>query len=280
MQNLSLAQLFSRLGDLVEVSGTDAFPEKIKVFFESFGDISEFSILTFQKNAVPIPVFTTVSGADKNLEHYCNGLYLLDPFYDSYVKNNFASFAVWRDIAPNVFEESIQAYINYMSNWEELEEVGYVFPVSADTSLHFSFALPSCDKGGNNLFTTFLKDLYPFLRPLIAKHWQDIETSIKDKEPEMRRLHTQVHSILNNFGSSVLTGREQEIVRSMLHGHSAKSTAEVLGISAGTVNVHRSKIYEKLDISSNSELFSLFIDAMTSVEVSGSQDVLKNYLSH
>ncbi len=66
----------------------------------------------------------------------------------------------------------------------------------------------------------------------------------------------------------------------MLQGHSAKSTAELLEISPGTVNVHKSKIYEKLDISSNSELFSLFIDAMTSVDVSGEQDVLKNYLSH
>ena len=87
VQNISRTQLFSRLGDLVEVCGTAFFPEKIKCFFESFCEVSEFSILTFQKDVVPIPVFTSVSGVDKNLAHYCNGLYLLDPFYDTYVKS-------------------------------------------------------------------------------------------------------------------------------------------------------------------------------------------------
>ena len=88
VRNVSQAQLFSLLGDLVKVCGTDSFPVRIKCFFESFCEVSEFAILTFQKNVVPIPIFTAVSGVDKSLALYCNGLYLLDPYYDHYVKNN------------------------------------------------------------------------------------------------------------------------------------------------------------------------------------------------
>ena len=41
------------------------------------------------------------------------------------------------------------------------------------------------------------------------------------------------------------------------------SIATLLNISVGTVKVHRKNIYAKLEISSQSELFSLFLPLLT-----------------
>ncbi|MCY1450129.1 Bacterial regulatory protein, luxR family [compost metagenome] len=66
-----------------------------------------------------------------------------------------------------------------------------------------------------------------------------------------------------NFGADLLTEREREIAHLLLRGHSVKSSARVLDISPETVRMHRKHLYTKLEISSQAELFSLFIDWLT-----------------
>lgn len=52
-----------------------------------------------------------------------------------------------------------------------------------------------------------------------------------------------------------LTAREREIVAMVLSGHPPLGIASRLGISPGTVKNHRRNIYQKLDITSERELF-------------------------
>ncbi|MNN87274.1 Transcriptional regulatory protein UhpA [compost metagenome] len=66
-----------------------------------------------------------------------------------------------------------------------------------------------------------------------------------------------------NFGGDRLTEREREIAHLLLRGHSVKSSAKVLEISPETVRMHRKNLYTKLEISSQAELFALFIDWLT-----------------
>jgi DNA-binding CsgD family transcriptional regulator len=49
-------------------------------------------------------------------------------------------------------------------------------------------------------------------------------------------------------------------VQLILRGHSNHSISLRLGITEGTAKIHRKAIYDRLDISSQSELFSMFID--------------------
>nr|WP_237684321.1 helix-turn-helix transcriptional regulator [Pseudaminobacter soli] len=56
-----------------------------------------------------------------------------------------------------------------------------------------------------------------------------------------------------------LTPRELEVVGLVLEGHSSESISSLLGISAGTVRIHRKNIYAKMRISSQRELFAIFI---------------------
>ena len=72
-------------------------------------------------------------------------------------------------------------------------------------------------------------------------------------------LRERMHRSLAAFGASVLTRRERQVVELVLLGHNTRLIAEKLGISIETVKLHRKHAYAKLDISSQAELFFLFM---------------------
>jgi DNA-binding NarL/FixJ family response regulator len=83
---------------------------------------------------------------------------------------------------------------------------------------------------------------------------------------------------LNAFGSSLLTERETQVINLVLHGHSTKTLAEKLSISMETVKLHRKHAYAKLEVSSQAELFYLFLDSVMSAGDYDSADPLVSYL--
>ena len=91
-------------------------------------------------------------------------------------------------------------------------------------------------------------------------------------------MRERLHSALGAFGSSVLTRREQQVVELVLLGHSTRLVAEKLGISAETVKLHRKHAYAKLEVSSQAELFYLFLDSVMSAGNYGGGDPLVAYM--
>ena len=63
-----------------------------------------------------------------------------------------------------------------------------------------------------------------------------------------------------------LTPREREIVELIARGFPNAAIAKELGISAGTVRNHRYRLYFKLDITTERELFSLFLQDLFASE--------------
>lgn len=55
-----------------------------------------------------------------------------------------------------------------------------------------------------------------------------------------------------------LTSREQEVVDQLLRGNTNKQIAEILGISQRTVEIHRARIREKMQVRHLSDLIGLF----------------------
>jgi len=51
-----------------------------------------------------------------------------------------------------------------------------------------------------------------------------------------------------------LTEREAEVMRLVIEGHPNKRIADELGISVRTVEVHRARVFEKMDVKSAVEL--------------------------
>ena len=101
-----------------------------------------------------------------------------------------------------------------------------------------------------------LEIVYPLMKSILVKWRQNLELTASPN------LEWQLDNALINFGNSVLTPRESKILHLILHGYSIKTIAEKLENSVETIKHHRKNIYIKLDVSSQSELFYLFIASL------------------
>ncbi|MEL0260154.1 MAG: LuxR C-terminal-related transcriptional regulator, partial [Halieaceae bacterium] len=117
-----------------------------------------------------------------------------------------------------------------------------------------------------------LEAVFPAVEALVRRHWNPLTPAVESAD-----LRTRLQEALGAFGSSILTRREQQVIELVLLGHSTRLVAEKLGISAETVKLHRKHAYAKLDISSQAELFYLFVDALASHTGHGSEDPLLGY---
>jgi DNA-binding CsgD family transcriptional regulator len=101
-----------------------------------------------------------------------------------------------------------------------------------------------------------LQDYVAIVRAAVVRHWgvavDALPSGIDDRGDIL-------DSRLQSFGAGILSPREQIIVSLVLRGHSSGSVGLRLGIAEGTVKNHRKHIHAKLGISSQAELFALFI---------------------
>ena len=85
----------------------------------------------------------------------------------------------------------------------------------------------------------------------------------QDGERVTKELITSIVRLQLRPGQN-LTPRERQEVEFTLKGHSADAVGRILEISQGTVRIHRRNVYSKLQIRSQGELLSKFIDALVS----------------
>lgn len=182
---------------------------------------------------------------------YLNGLYLLDPFYQA-CREGYAS-GVYRleEVAPDHFRQS-EYFLNYFHDNVLEDELQLILQLPGVGTLSLSLGMQrrfSAEESG--LMTT----LSAWVLPLMQQHWQQ-------STQQAPAMDSQIRDALSQFGSGVLSDRELEIARLILRGFSSKAMGERLGISPDTVKVHRRHVYAKLDIASQPELFSLFLQSL------------------
>lgn len=78
---------------------------------------------------------------------------------------------------------------------------------------------------------------------------------------ELNQVSAPQPPVQNDEWGAQLTARELDVGRLMLSGCSSKEIARKLEISVETVKVHKKQMYSKLGIKSQSELFSIFLQA-------------------
>jgi DNA-binding CsgD family transcriptional regulator len=203
------------------------------------------------------------------IELYLKGLYLLDPHYSLLAKGTETGLYHFSDIASDCFHES-----KYYSDFIE--------PTGISDEFDFIVNINNCyiDFYSNHLGNQFtkqdietLKSISPMMTYLIEEHWKIYNNEQSKSNNRTGMSHYQ--SIFDSFGKSVLTNREQDVVQCILHGHSSKSLATELDISLSTVKIHRKHIYQKLDITTQSELFSLCLQLLSIGELNESEDPLQ-----
>lgn len=192
---------------------------------------------------------------------YQAGPYLLDPFYLAALRPVAPGLYRLRDMAPDRFYQG-EYYHNYYAQTGLAEEIAYFVDLPGQTTLVLS--LMRAEKPFSQKEFLALEALFPFVAPVARRHWADLVERFGKgtKAAGPQRKKRMVSHDFASFGAGILTQRERQVAEFTLKGHSAESAGQIMGISPGTVRIHRRNIYSKLRINSQGELFSRFLDTL------------------
>jgi DNA-binding CsgD family transcriptional regulator len=92
-------------------------------------------------------------------------------------------------------------------------------------------------------------------------------------------INHHIDTAFKTFGQSLLSPREKDVLELMLRGYGTEMSATRLNIAVETVRRHRKSIYRKLDVNSQTDLFSLFINSMSCLGQAAGDDPLTVYMA-
>lgn len=253
-------QQTQRLTDTIAALGSAEFGTRLLCLLREVVNFDSAVILAYPSDAKLCVLHDELSARDRVLfeSAYRNGLYLLSPLYTQAHAGTRGYFHI-SDIAPDGFTDS-EFYQLYYSTNGAIDQVAYLCESGTGTPIAISIerteGLPPFDEGER----TRLADLSSLVAELMKQQrWADADV---DNDALPRDMNAHLQKVLDKFGSSTLTPRERQVVRLILKGYPSKSVARELSISTQTEQVHRKNIYQKLGISSHSELFTLFFEAI------------------
>ncbi|MEW6997753.1 helix-turn-helix transcriptional regulator [Colwelliaceae bacterium BS250] len=267
------------LASLIENIGTQNFYPFLSEVLESISPFEDMVVIAYPENQKPFLVFHDLPDQHKQntLNLYFSGGYFLDPFYDLLSKDVKEKIYHLSDVAPDEFVES--AYFKkYYSGTELKDEIGFLIKYDQKCPVILSLGVRNknsvvTEQDISRLITTF-----KIVKALCHQHWQRVSLPFPNTEGQYEsEMGLQLSRAFKNFATDFLSHRECEIVRLILKGYSSKSIAELLEISPDTVKVHRKHIHLKLDVSSQAELFSLFLSSLSLTEIGSDTDPLTLY---
>ena len=222
-------------------------------------------VFAYRGNDRPVDLFDSFDPARRDVfvAAYQEGPYLLDPFYRACAEGIAPGLHRLRDLAPDQFQES-EYFRSYYVRTGLTEEIGFFAPLKTEMMVVISLMRDGRSPGFSDEEMAKLRVVEPIVCAIASQHWRSPGAHrARPGRSAPQRIDGLLDTVLAAFGCGNLTAREREIVRLLLLGHSIESTANRLSISTGTVKVHRRNIYSKLSIASHSELFSLFIVALS-----------------
>lgn len=193
------------------------------------------------------------------VDDYLKGPYLLDPFFTACGRKADPGLSRLRDIAPDRFYQS-EYYRSYYTQTGLSEEICYTLYLPKGVAIVISLMRSGESSRFSARECRILGSVTPVVVSLAKRHWQDIpgkfdlETSVNTRQNDREKIETTVNARIGRR----ITPREAQVAGQVLEGHSSEAIAKSLGITAGTVRIHRRNIYAKLQISSQQELFSIF----------------------
>lgn len=246
---------------LVGASECDAIAEHLVSFVCSTVSNNGTSLLVFHSDAPPEVLHHSLapSRARHYLDRYLAGPYLLDPLYQMALRSDKPTLCRFRDTQPDRFHSS-EYYRQYVERTHLVDEMDFLLGVSATSTL--VVVCGRTEKRFTRQELSRLRLVEPIVRSAMQRAWDSRDRGGVHDDRD-RGIHQRLTECFENFGEDALTQREKEITQLLLRGHSSKSIARELGIAPGTVMVHKRNLFAKLGITSQYELFSSFIDALS-----------------
>ena len=222
-------------------------------------------ILLYRKNSTPRILFNEWSNHRglSDIQAYLDGPYRQDPFFQLVSDNEVDGLYRLSQLVPEGFPRS-SYYCDYYRHTGLMDEFNYIVSLDDQTKVAICLYRTHANPMFSNDEAELLKTISPVIQAAVIRHWRDLRPELIDSDGSV--LQKALGRAVSNFGRSLLTDRECEVAQLVLRGYSLKGAADKLNISPATVKLHRRNLYAKLDVNSQAELFSLFIDAVSSAK--------------
>ncbi|WP_082910098.1 helix-turn-helix domain-containing protein [Sinorhizobium glycinis] len=260
---IDIERLFQALAPLMNGASLDdeAVGQAFRRLMSSLMIFDYVVVFAYRGKERPIDLYSTFDAKDHVLfvSLYQAGPYLLDPFYHAACAPKQGAWRM-RELAPDRFFSS-EYYRTYYVQTGLAEEVGFFVPVSEQVTVVLSLMRREATGTFSAAEFALLKKAEPLVAGLVRHHWADLDRRFdtalaKTGRSRRKALHPPADGVWRHLN---LTDREAAIIELVLQGHSSESIGLKLGISTGTVKVHRRNVYRKLGISSQTQLLSLYI---------------------
>lgn len=250
-----------RVAELLAASDSQSIAERLVSLVSATVSNNGTSLLAFHNNAPPESIHHSMPPrrARHYLDRYLAGPYLLDPLYELAFRRDKPAMCRFRDTQPDRFHSS-EYYRQYVERTHLVDEMDFM--LGANQSSTLVLVCGRTEKRFTRIELNRLKLMQPIILTAMQKVWDSREQQ-KAPDDSDYSMHRRLTTCFENFGEDQLTQREREITQLLLRGHSSKSIARELGIAPGTVMVHKRNLFAKLGITSQYELFSRFIEALS-----------------
>lgn len=190
---------------------------------------------------------------------YIDGPYVLDPVYQLFQRGQPDGAYAMSEYVPDNFLQS-EFYDCFFRNTHLVDTIDVLWKIDERSSIAICLGREEGTPAFGAAELALVRHTLPLLFAAMRRHHQ---IALPPQQDETDRLvHRKVESTMANFGSSLLTRREREVLFYMLSGYSSEQTAERLQTAEGTIRNQRKSIHRKLETGSQAELFSLFIQCI------------------
>lgn len=210
------------------------------------------------------------------IDIYLEGPYREDPFFLASVNSPKNRLYLLSRLTAGRLEKS-DYYRDYYADTGTVDEAIFVAKLPGGNVLNLSMMrLPEQGVFSEDEYQMLYTMSHP-LSELLRVHTEYDNFAVKNLlQPGID--HT-IDLAFRTFGESLLSPREKDVLELMLRGYGTDTTASRLDIARETVRRHRKSIYRKLDVSSQTDLFSLFLNAMSCLGEAGGKDPLSVYMA-
>ena len=280
LEYLASPEWNGKIAQLIALEGK-ARAEALFDMFSAALRSDEMMLFHFRGNVGPEVVEhrTLKSVRQQQIGDYKNGFYLTDPFYLAIERSMENQAISLKDVVDQDDFQASDFFVRHYVDTNLVDEMCYSMSDGQGGHILLSFARSSDAGRYSDDELVLAKAIAPIVFGTLSSSWRHFADPklFIPPSPEEVKLHDDLKRARDNFGRSLLTDREFEVVQMMLRGYPIDVIAKRLIMAEGTAKVHRRNIYAKLDISSMAELFSLFIDVVGEVNVGLDADPLIQY---
>lgn len=253
-KHIEVREFATLAGDMIPTIGTVAFASSIQDFFRQLTQFDMFIAVYYRDRIKPVElVFVNQpQHPPETLDIYRAGAYRLDPIFSCCANDIAPGVYTLRSLTPTEFAET-PYYQTFYGNLGLGDEADFFVKTAAGGYVVITLARNRNRPDFSQEELRQLSEVSPLVNAVVSDHlvrsnWSElVYHSEGGQDSNLSRVFVQ------------LSDREREVATLILQGFSSEAIGLRLNISENTVKVHRRNVYEKLEVTSITELFVVFL---------------------